>query len=188
MQLMDAFRTGQIRPNTPIAWTYAEDDGFGFTNGQVNLINKHPAFEKNELKNVIAETGFAAPSPYTDRWFELTYPEEEAEEIKEVYGCPNATDGSRVDCYDQGFEKDNIVCVRVNKKNDYSLNPFSDTFARYVTSIVWACNTRWAIQSEIFKEATRNGTLGPIYPYEFRYRNCDKARFSTKMSKYKNPQ
>ena len=100
MQLMDAFRTGQIRPNTPIAWTYAEDDGFGFSNGQVNLINKHPAFEKNELKNLIAETGFGAPSPYTDRWFELTYPQEEAEKIKQVYGCPNATDGSRVDCFD----------------------------------------------------------------------------------------
>ena len=105
MQLMDAFRTGHIRPNTPIAWTYAEDDGFGFSNGQVSLINKHPAFEKNELKNLIAETGFGAPSPYTDRWFELTYPQEEAEKIKQVYGCPNATDGSRVDCFDWGLKR-----------------------------------------------------------------------------------
>ena len=83
---------------------------------------------------------------------------------------------------DSGIHTD---CVRVKRTNYYFLNPFSDTFARYVTSMVWACNTRWAIQSEIFKEATRNGTLGPIYPYEFRYRNCDKVRFK-KISKYKN--
>jgi len=42
---------------------------------------------------------------------------------------------------------------------------------RYLTSSTFACNTRYSLQG--LKSGFEDGTIGPVYPMEFRIRNCD---------------
>ena len=43
---------------------------------------------------------------------------------------------------------------------------------RYLTGSIFACNSRNALNSPTLHAKFESGDIGPIYPMEFRYRNC----------------
>ena len=87
------------------------------------------------------------PSDYFDQWLGQIYCPEHISAIKNAFGCPNGPNGEVVDC--------------------------EDRMDRYLTATTFACNTRFALNGAGMKAGWEDGTLGPVYPMEFRYRNCD---------------
>ena len=47
-----------------------------------------------------------------------------------------------------------------------------DKIDRYLTASIFACNSRNALNSPTLQAKFESGEIGPIYPMEFRYRNC----------------
>ena len=92
-------------------------------------------------------SGFEVPSDFFDQWLGEIYCPEHLEAIKGAFGCPNGPGGEVVDC--------------------------KDRMDRYLTAKVFACNTRFALNGAGIKAGWSDGTLGPVYPMEFRHRNCD---------------
>lgn len=52
-------------------------------------------------------------------------------------------------------------------------NACKDRIDRFLTAYAFSCNTQNALKSPVFVSGQKNGTFGPIYPMEFRIRNCD---------------
>ena len=121
---------------------------FSFTRGGFNSMDTVPriAALSSEIRDAKRESGFDVPSDFFDQWLEEIYCPEHLGDIKAQFGCPNMADGTIVDCWER--------------------------MDRYLTSKVFACNSRFAFNGEGLKEGWDNGTLAPIYPMEFRYRNC----------------
>ena len=103
--------------------------------------------QEEAIEEAIESSGFPAPSDFFDQWLGEIYCPEHLDAIKAQFGCPNGPNGERVDCV--------------------------DTMDRYLTSQVFACNTRFALNGAGMKNGWANGTLGAVYPMEFRFRNCD---------------
>mgnify|MGYP000065894538 CR=1 FL=1 len=140
---------GRIRPNTPISFNYAENDAFSFTAGGFGEMAKVSAIamQAEAIEAAIDQSGFEVPSDYFDQWLAEIYCPEHLPAILEQFGCPNGPNGEIIDC--------------------------KDKMDRYLTSTTFACNTRFALNGDGIKSGWAEGTLGPVYPMEFRYRSCD---------------
>ena len=97
-----------------------------------------------------------------NQWFIEVYGDF-AENLIDQFGCDNAADGSVVDCQDH--------------------------LDRFLTASTWSCNSRNAFNGEgkVFndnlslrlnlfsglRKKLATGQVGPIFPMEWRHRNCD---------------
>jgi len=99
-QLQYAVANQLIRPNTPISWNYAQNDGFGFVEDGWDAFYKVPAMAalQDEIEDLKTSSGIEFPSDYFNRWLAQIYPAGEIlNDILSVFGCSNAADGSVVD-------------------------------------------------------------------------------------------
>ena len=103
---------------------------------------------ESEINSVIQQSGIDYPSDYFNRWLAQIYPEGPIlNGILDVFGCANGANGEVVDCQDK--------------------------LDRYMTAATFGCNSRHSFQGNALREGLENGSLGPLYPMEFRIRNCD---------------
>ncbi|CBY07427.1 unnamed protein product [Oikopleura dioica] len=146
MSLVDSVRTGEIRPNTPISFNYAEHDAWGMSDGGFNSAVKNiPAFAPHTqtIKDLQA-AGIIVPSDYTDLYFKEVFGEDVFNAyIAPEFGCANNADGSARECREQFF--------------------------KWVQGQTWVCNSRYAFSGA----PMTNGDIGPIYPMEFGWRTCE---------------
>ena len=121
-QLFDAIRTGHVRPNTPIAWNYAEHelDGWAYP-GFASVVRKVPALvaQFDDILVTVNSSGFQIPSNYTDQYLEQLVGMEHLSETLDVFGC-SSTNGEIIDC--------------------------AKPFGHYVTASGAVCNTRRAFK------------------------------------------
>ena len=66
--------------------------------------------------------------------------------IYDQFGCPNGPNGAINDCHEK--------------------------IDRYLTASIFACNSRNSFNSPTLQAKFEAGEVGPIYPMEFRFRNC----------------
>ena len=61
---------GQIRPNTPISFNYAENDAYGFVDWGWSSFGLVPAIsmQEEQIEADIVASGFDFPSDYFDQW------------------------------------------------------------------------------------------------------------------------
>ena len=69
-QIPTLVANGQIRPNTPISWNYAENDAYGFVGWGWASFGDVPAIsaQENQITADIAASGSDFPSDYFDQW------------------------------------------------------------------------------------------------------------------------
>lgn len=143
-ELYDSFRIGHVRPNTPIAWNYAEHEvDAWYYEGFMTVINKVPALvaQLNEITALIENQGYEIPSDYTDQYFEQLYGTEHLSEFLAVFGCSRAN-GKVIEC--------------------------GTALGHWMTSSAIVCNTRKALR-DMYQVS--GGSYGPVYPMEFRIRD-----------------
>ena len=69
-QIPTLVANGQIRPNTPISWNYAENDAYGFVGWGWGSFGRVPAIaaQDAQIEADSASSGFEFPSDYFDQW------------------------------------------------------------------------------------------------------------------------
>ena len=75
-QLFDSVKNGNIRPNTPISWNYAENDAFGFVDMAWGNLQKIPniAALASEITAAQESSGLNFPSDFFNQWLANMYP------------------------------------------------------------------------------------------------------------------
>ena len=89
-----------VRPNTPLMWTYARDETYGMTSDWIsNYIKSGMVLEDmaDEIKSAIESTGFNNPSPYFDTWLMRIFGNDLGSEMVSVFGCGKVG----TNCHDQ---------------------------------------------------------------------------------------
>ena len=89
-----------IRPNTPLMWTYARDESYGMTGKFIINYTKTGmalADLADEINNAIESTGFTNPSPYFDTWLTRIFGDDLGSQMVSVFGCGDVG----TNCHDQ---------------------------------------------------------------------------------------
>ena len=89
-----------VRPNTPLMWTYARDETYGMTGKFIINYTKTGmalADLADEINNSIESTGFTNPSPYFDTWLTRIFGDDLGSEMVSVFGCGEVG----TNCHDQ---------------------------------------------------------------------------------------
>ena len=117
-QLRNAFKSGKIRPNTPLSWNYNANESWGLHTSFFPYSSKIPSLLEKipKIKNIMGYTGFAIPSNFSDEYLEAVYGADVIEDILDIFGCPNSPGGKVVDC--------------------------SEPFANFLTTSTWSCPLR----------------------------------------------
>jgi len=132
--LIYKFRRGEIRPNTPIAWSISENDSWLFRAKSYAFIRDYlvPSISQT-IRDAEASTGFEMPPPYIDMIYELLYPDQ-ADQMKALFGC---IDGQDADC--------------------------REGFARLTQFVSWTCPTKWAFSGAIKDNPSQYGDIYPMH-------------------------
>jgi carboxylesterase type B len=134
---------GDIRPNTPISFSYNDHDQWEFNHLSIfTLKNKFLRDEIPAFNKIVEDShhSLQVPSDYSDLLLERYFGAEAAAELKTVFGCSSET--TVIECNVQ--------------------------FDRFLTSYGWNCNSRKALE-----HLQGVSGLGPIYVTQFNTRSCD---------------
>ena len=122
-------RNGRLRPNTPIAISYAKDDAWTFT-GEAWEFMRDVLFNPLSLQIEAdqSSTGFSVPAPWPHTMFDQMYQPAEAAALKQAFECVDGTD-----------------CI--------------EGFSRWVQATHWYCNTRWAFNGVMKSDPSTYGPV-----------------------------
>jgi len=143
-QLMFDVRDGNVRPHTPIAWSYSEHDNWAFNHlAFANSMYKFMTDKLGDIAAAKAATGHKVPYPYANQLIERFYANyDDISPIEENFFCPDNGE----DC--------------------------NDIFSKWVNSMNWVCNTRWGLKGAL-SNPEEFPELGPLYVTQFSAKNCD---------------
>lgn len=126
----ESVRLGLVRPNTPIAWSYSQHEGYGFSNNGFGLLrywiqdNYQPWEDVNknaEIQAVIQNSNFKIPSDYPDQMLELMYGAENIGSDAHLFRCDTDEPGVVTDCkpyFSNWITTNNFVC---NARNSFDI-------------------------------------------------------------------
>jgi len=143
-QLMFDVRDGNVRPHTPIAWSYSEHDNWAFNHlAFANSMYKFMTDKLGDIAAAKAATGHKVPYPYANQLIERFYANyDDISAVEEVFFCEDNGE----DC--------------------------NDIFSKWVNSMNWVCNTRWGLKGAL-SNPEEFPELGPLYVTQFSAKNCD---------------